>query len=273
MSNIKLREDGDDLPEVESFQPISVGIDTPSRRNGPVKARLLRVRNMVSDVFENTDGKTEVVEIKLPQNSENLLEEFVPEDYREDILRLSQDFEVGKTYIHKWAVGKKEIGTQHGHYFLFRREENSVKIYFVDPEDRVGVRNTFRPSVTNLMAAEIFDYNRDPKFAVTRFRYKNPESRIPLRDLVPAALDLVDTNAVPEFLVDNDDYQLTFRIVGEHDFQLVESRHAHKAHLEKYLSEGKGCWHLEGKAQAQRAILRIFIKSLKSGEYRQTSRY
>jgi hypothetical protein len=263
-------ESFDEFDEILGEQYPEAIIPDKGKPDGHVKSSLLRVRNIVSDVFENFDGPTETHTRKWPRNPEILDEDFLPRSYREKILLMSNELEVGKVYRCKFAVGKKEEGTKHGHYFYLKKEESSVKIYFVDPEDKVGQRNVFRPSVTNLMAAEIFDdSNKQPKFAVLRFRYKNAKARVEFPYLVRASFNLIENEAIPSFLDENDDYQVTFRLVSERGLQVLESRHAHSGHLRNYLEKGRGCRHLEGKAHAQRAVLRNFMSSLERGDFRE----
>lgn len=267
-------EDGLDAgmadPEVHRQGPLELGAEyDPQRPEGTVRSLLLYVRNVVSDVGENGDGRTIVVENNFPSNSENLLREFLPEEYRQSILELSQGLDEGVYFKCKWAVGDKEQGTQHGHYFYLLKEEGVVKIYFVDPEKVVGRRNRYRPAVTNLMAAEIPDSaGCPPRFAVLRYRHKNLEVRGQAHSELFAAADkLLMNHGQPGFLADSDAYQTTFRIVGGDQYQIVESRHGSAAHLEDFLHRGAGCLHLEGKAFAQRAILRTFIRQLAKGKF------
>ncbi len=246
------------------------GVGRVTRPEGSVRATYLYVANVIADLLENGEGDTRIVENKFPANPEILLSEFLPREYRQRILELSADMEEGVYHRAKWVVGDREKGTQHGHYFYLLKDRGKVKIFFVDPERIVGSRHRFRPSVTNLVAAEIPESDSiQPRFAILRYRHREPalSTGQSHSELCNAAFSLIANHGSADFLEDESRYELTFRIVGGDRYQIVESRHGDEAHLRSFLNSGMGCTHLAGKAFAQRAILRTFIRKLDASDF------
>lgn len=261
------RDDDMDVPDEDSK---SVVEDHDSKLSSLGRLKL-RCRNILSDALENCEGmrmsKAEGSQLRL----DAIMDKFLPARLREDILNETQQMKPGATYRHKLVVGKKHDGTLHPHYFYVRKLDSGVQLFFVDPEQVVGKRNALRPPICNLMAAEVPEDNKPPKLGIVRFRYRN-DKKVNVADLTKATERMLDEGELPDFL-ESDDFELTFSLQAKAGSQVMQSRHADKWELDRFIRNGRGNLHIDGKAWAQRGVLRSFRRHLREGNFSEFAGY
>lgn len=229
------------------------------------------IKSGIPDFLDNVQRQfePEVVEQDSYAN-EKMLERLLPQEAREQLLALSENFERGQDYRAVILVGKKENGTLHPHLFVIQRTEKGIELFFVDPEHNVGKHNLLRPKIENLITMKVPQGSEaHSELAILRFRTNNIKdvTLLKLQPQLEAARTLIDNDGVPQILQEykND---ITLRIVIKEGKTITQSRYTSKKELESFLAGKQGSFALEGKVQSQQAILKRFVEYLQEDKFK-----
>lgn len=246
--------------------------DSPKRL---LDSRILRgdVIPTILDNFPFPARTSEIVEgcgVKLPRI-------VLPIGLRQKMIGITKNWSVGDSRGTVITVGKRESGSSHPHLFEVKKTYAGTRLLFVDPEDTVGARNLFKPSVMILMAALIRDYPEyDYPIDFHYFRYSD-------RGLHPKQKHLPFQYKLAEELVEFDGLTSSVRISEQDTHLLLNlfpdgtsflcSRYISRGKIDRFLFTGRGPLALEERVKAIRDNLSIFRDVLDSSNDRQSRVY
>lgn len=244
--------------------------------------RLLQPKYM-REVAENLEGLRAPIHIEPNMIADKLIEKIIPQHVQRKLIEGSTHFEIGAMYEHNEIVGRKSDGRVHPHEFMARKiDDNTLELFFVDPEHNIGKDSQFIPAVSNMMSARIYVDGRDPEFAILRHKTERVVAEHPLKGLVVklshqsrAAQQLLGRDGIPEYLNDFQD-QILFRLVIKRErasdrrprFGLVQSIFSTPRELSQLLDENlKPNGALEHKLDVEQIIFERFAEYMQNGMF------
>ena len=177
-------------------------------------------------------------EVQTATYPEHMVERVIPTHLRELILEETQNWNVDQAKGMIVTIGKKETGTSHPHLFELKRLSDGVRLLFVDPEDIVGRRNFFKPSVVHLGATVIRD---DQPLYMDHITFRSEfldrqNTHLPQQYL--AAEQLAD-GGLPDFLKDNLQ-AILFHLSVRPDSSILQTRFLLPIGMNRFLRTGNG---------------------------------
>lgn len=203
-----------------------------------------------------------------------VVERLAPVALQKELFDLTKDLAINTRYEATIIVGDKSVGTQHPHRFILEREPGALNLFFIDPEHWVGSQNPARPRVTNLMASKLFTNDQQAEIAIARYRTtrvqkklqatKEQVDRLELQE--QDARSLVQRKGIPNLVSDMPE-EMKFRVYVDAHVAGVQTPLSTKMGMVGFLKGKRADLFLEGKIDAQQAIIRHFIQLLKEGAF------
>lgn len=178
-------------------------------------------------------------------------------------------------------VGSSERGTAHPHRFVLKNTGTAAEIFFLDPEDYVGVRpaqmkprislayvqDVLRPRIVNLLAARIpFDETALPTVVSLRYRSellaKQSDDIDRLDFQLAVAKDALEHQGLPELLA-NVPQEIVTRIALEPGRAVVQDRHSKQEEVRAFVETGSGSPILEARLLASQQVFRRLVGAAK----------
>jgi hypothetical protein len=228
--------------------------------------------NVIPDLLDNLSSRVAPIKVESQENFHALLERLLPTQIQKKLRNVCKDFSSG-SYLYRTLVGEKEKYTAHPHDFYVLKDDEEVKLLFVDPENTVGKHNPFRPPVVNLMAARISFENADSsEVAISRYRtpvveqvqLRQGNSRIFKMDYQKSVAEELLNGQLPGLLRNGLETEVLFWTFVNEKKVIVQGRYNNTHKLKSFLNGNKGSLALEGKVNSQRFILERFVNYLGS---------